>query len=354
MSMKHLRNSSSTRAASFAVAALLAGVATNAASAAQWMALAGAQSPDLGSQALAFLPNELWIHAGDSIRFMHASTEIHTVTFLKPGQVRPPNFGPTFGVQVGCPGNTPDGATFDGSSCVNSGFLGQGPVNLGPVIQTYSVSFPSPGNFKLVCLVHTDMTGTIHVLSPSAPLPHDQKFYNAEAANQGATLVSATSSLRSLANSENENEDEDEGHVADVTVGLGAILTTTGAGSQTLSLSRFLQDVVVVRVGDTVEWTNHDPSTPHTVTFGTEPADPRPPSLNVSPTVDGARQAVIGSTADTANSGLLVFTPQDRPGLPQAPQGVTRFRVTFTAPGTFNYICSLHDNLGMLGKVIVH
>ena len=111
--------------------------------------------------------------------------------------------------------------------------------------------------------------------------------------------------------------------------------------------------MVVVRVGDTVEWTNHDPTTPHTVTFGTEPADPRPPSLNVGPTVDGARQAVIGSMADSANSGLLVSAPQDRTGLPQAPQGTTRFRVTFTAAGTFNYICSLHDDLGMKGTVIV-
>jgi len=348
--MKSLVKSTRKRVASLGVTALIAGIITSAASAAQWMALAGAQSPDLGSQALAFLPNELWIHAGDSIRWTHASTEIHTVTFLKPGQVRPPNSGPTFGVPVGCPGRTLDGAAFDGTSCVNSGILGQGPVNLGPVIQTYSVTFPSPGNFKLVCLVHADMTGTIHVLSPSAMLPHNQAFYYAEAANQGATLVSATSSLRGLANSENE----DEGHVADVTAGVGAILTMTGAGTQTLSLSRFLRDVVVVRVGDTVEWTNHDPTTPHTVTFGTEPADPRPPSLNVSPTVDGARQAMIGSTADSANSGLLVSAPQDRTGLPQAPQGTTRFRVTFTAPGTFTYICSLHDDLGMKGTVIVH
>jgi plastocyanin len=33
---------------------------------------------------------------------------------------------------------------------------------------------------------------------------------------------------------------------------------------------------------------------------------------------------------------------------------VTRFRVTFTTPGTFKYRCILHDNLGMVGRVIVH
>ena len=351
--LHNLRSKDSSRRARWlALVALIAGVTIVPASAAQWQAWAGAQSPDLGSQVLAFLPNELWIHAGDSIHWTHASNEIHTVTFLMPFQVRPPLFGATFGVPVGCPGNTPDGATFNGSSCVNSGLLGQGPVNIGPVIQTYSVKFPSTGNFKLVCLVHPDMTGTIHVVDPAATLPHNQAFYNSQAATQGAMLVASTSGLRGFGNS--ANEDENEARLGDVTAGVGATLTTTGAGSQTLSLSRFLQDVLVVRVGDTVEWTNHDPSTPHTVTFGTEPTDPRPPSLNVSPSADGARQAVLGSTTASVNSGLLVAAPQDRMGLAQAPPGVTRFRVTFTAAGTFNYICSLHDNLGMKGKVIVH
>jgi plastocyanin len=117
---------------------------------------------------------------------------------------------------------------------------------------------------------------------------------------------------------------------------------------------RFLRDVIVVRVGDTVEWTNLDPSTPHTVTFGTEPADPRPPSANVASTSDAARQAVISSPADSVNSGLLTLAFQDRPMLAQSPLGVTHFRVTFKSPGVFNYICALHDNLGMKGMVIVH
>jgi plastocyanin len=53
------------------------------------------------------------------------------------------------------------------------------------------------------------------------------------------------------------------------------------------------------------------------------------------------------------HSGLLGPAPQEVVGRPQSPPGVTRFRVTFTSPGTFNYICTLHDDLGMKGTVIV-
>jgi plastocyanin len=347
--MKYPQQSTSKAAVLSAIAVILSGASTTRTlQAKEWEAAVGAQSRDLGSQALAFLPNELWVHTNDSIRWTLSSTEIHTVTFLIPGQLRPPNFG-VFGVPVGCPGSTPDGASFDGSTCVNSGILGSD-QNIGSGLQTYSVTFPAAGNFKFVCLVHTDMTGTVHVLNPSETLRHDQAFYDTQAGNDAAMLVAEASRLTGRANSENE----DEVHLARVTAGVGEIVTTTGAGSQTVSLSRFLRDVIVVRVGDTVEWTNHDPSTPHTVTFGPEPTDPRGPSQNVSPTSDGARQAVISSPAESANSGLLVLGFQDRPMLPQSPPGVTRFRVTFTTPGTFNYICSLHDNLGMEGTVIVH
>ena len=31
----------------------------------------------------------------------------------------------------------------------------------------------------------------------------------------------------------------------------------------------------------------------------------------------------------------------------------SRFRVTFPFPGTYTYRCVLHDNLGMVGEVIV-
>ena len=312
------------------------------------------------------MPNELWVHIGDSIRWTFPTHERHTLTFLKPGQTRPPSFGPIFGVPVGCPGLTPDGSSFDASACVTSGILRLDQnIESTAGAPTYSVQFPAAGNFKFVCLVHADMTGVVHVLNLSDPLPHDQDFYDRQAQSVQALLLADVSRLRSRETSGDEDRvhssdwgrgprgDEDRVRSGDVAAGIGEIVTTTGAGSQTASLMRFLRGTIFVRVGDTVEWTMLDPSISHTVTFGTEPADPRPPSASVLLTSDGARQAVIGSPTDSVNSGFLTSAPQDRAGLAQSPPGVTRFRVTFTSPGMFDYICAIHDELGMKGIVVV-
>ncbi len=306
-----------------------------------WQATTGAQSNDLGRQALAFLPNEVWIHAGDEITWTFPTEEIHTVTFLKqntsPQQVRPARPGLPGG---GCPGTTANDSNFDGSTCVTSSELVSG--------QTYTVKFPTAGNFKVVCLVHANMTGAVHVLDPSVPLPEDQASYDFLANRQANALLADGGGLTGQAVATAE-----QAGLNSITAGIGEVVAT-GGGSSTLSVLRFLRDSIVVHVGDTVEWTNLDPVTPHTITFGTEPGNPNPPSGNVTVGPDGARQAVITSASDSVHSGFIQASSQDRTGLAQVPLGVTRFRVTFNTPGTFNYICALHDGEGMIGKVIVH
>ena len=301
---------------------------------AQWHATVGAQGPEKGHQALAFLPNEIWIHAGDSITWTFEADEIHTVTFLKAHQIRPP-------FDVGCPGFSSDPATFDGSTCVTTPPLVKG--------QTFTVNFPVAGNFKLTCLVHENMDGRIHVLRPSEPLPHDQAFYNRRAANERDDLLSDPID-RDAGRDNQPNANIAKG----VAAGIGEVMATAG-GSETASVVRFISDPVYIRAGQTVEWNNLDPVTPHTVTFGKEPeGNPIPPSANVTVDSDGTRHAVITSTADSAHSGFIVAAPQERIGLHQTSLGVTRFRVTFPNAGTFPYICAIHDNLGMKGTVIVN
>ena len=309
-----------------------------------WQATVGAQSADKGVQALAFLPNEIWIHAGDSITWTFPTPERHSVTFLTPGQVRPT-------IVIGCPGATPDDSAFDGSACVNSGRI----ATTGTI---YTVTFPKPGNYRVVCLVHVNMTGIIHVLDPSLPLPHDQDFFNAQAAVQQRDLLSDHDG--GLARKLREDAPDHSGgatahaHNHMIVTGTGELVSTPG-GIQSVSVMRFMQPSITIHAGETVEWHSSD-VTGHTITFGQEPPDvtpQTPPSANVFVDPDGARHAIINSTTDSVHSGFIAQAAHERTGVAQAPPGVTRFRVTFTRPGTYPYICAFHDELGMKGEVIV-
>ena len=295
-------------------------------SAAQWNATIGAQSTDLGRQGLAFLPNEVWIHSGESVTWTMATDEPHTLTFLTAGQVRLP-------FSVGCPGFSVSPAVFDGSTCVSTPPLGKG--------QTFAVTFPTTGNFKLVCLFHEHMTATVHVLDASQVVPHDQAFYDDEAKTQRMALLADKDEMPTMHHDSTS-----------VIVGGGEVIATAG-GTDTLSIMRFKRMEITIHAGETVEWTNIDPITPHTVTFGTEPGNPIPPSPNVTTDPDGARHATLISTSDSAHSGFILAAPQDRIGLPQSSPGSTRFRVTFIKAGSYPYICALHDGLGMKGRVRV-
>ena len=303
---------------------------------AQWRATIGAQSKDMGRQAYAFLPNEIWIHEGDSIMWTFDTDELHTLTLLTPGQVRQP-------FVAGCPGFSTSPAIFDGTKCVSTPALAKG--------KSYTVNFPETGNFKFVCLVHSNMTGVVHVLELGQALPHKPDFYEDQAEQHGHALLADADRSRDRDDDGEESERRDSGE-NHVTAGKGEISATAG-GQDALAIMRFMEHRTVIHAGQTVEWTNSDPLTPHTITFGIEPANPIPPSGNVKPDADGARHATINSTSDSVHSGFIVAAPQERTFLPQSPLTVTRFRVTFTKAGTYPYICALHDNLGMKGEVIV-
>jgi plastocyanin len=324
---------------------VLWGVASASATPSQkWHATVGAQSDDKARQALAFLPNEIWIHAGDSIEWRFDVDEVHTVTFIPDSEVRP-FFG---NIPAPLPSNP---ATFDGSAIVSSpGALDSAFVKG----KKFTVNFPTTGNFKLVCLFHPNMTGVVHVLEATQELPHDQDFYDRQAADQRRDLLSDRDGVVAACQQHGECAAHDSLKARVVTAGIGEISATAG-GSQTLSVVRFIDDKIVIRAGDTVEWINQDPVTPHTVTFGTEPANIFAP-LNLLPSdADGALRAVVKSPTDNVSSGIIAAAAQDTvAGNPQTPLGFTRFRVTFPNPGVFPYKCTLHDTLGMTGMVIAH
>jgi plastocyanin len=342
-------------AAAFAMAVLSSPSGLNAQQ--TWYANAGAETQDQSVQADGFFPNEMWILAGDSIQWTFApKNEIHTVTFLAPNQVRPmatPPVGPPAGTPVvglptACgPYTTPQ--TYTGANCVSSN-----PVSGG---STFTVTFPNPGNYKLVCLVHTNMNGTVHVLArnnANAATLHSQRFYDEQAGDESSDL------LRDRDNQKEESSDT-PGH--QVLAGIGEI-AATGGGTQYRAVVRFLSPTIRIHKGESVTWTNLDPTEPHTVTFGTEP-NGFVPTTQVdlgTPTADGTLTGVINTTSDFLNSGFLQAQAPDRtaPGLgtppsgdTQLPPGKTRITITFNNPGIYRYHCALHDVDGMVGKVIV-
>jgi plastocyanin len=381
----------------------------------QWKARAGAELPDCmhggagddllasgcaTAQAMAFVPNELWIHQNDTVTWTMATDEAHTVTFLSqplpaaPGgpypaaQQRPSN-------AVGCTAfgapASPNNSSYDpngqlGLQCVHSGAAASGGA-LQAYGDTFTVKFPTQGNFKFVCLIHSSMNGTVHVLDPSATLPYQQTAYDLQGV--GRTLNLTTNVV--------PNDLILNGFSHIYTVGK---VVATGGGWQYGSEFRFLDPTgrvitksspMVVKRGQTVEFTNLDPVEPHTITFGCPTDDADCPvgggpgafvdtNGSFGTAADGARFAVMNGPFDPANeqvrdpgsvdeinSGLLIAQAQDRAtgtsplsgtpgtsvGLAQVSPTLNRFRVTFNALGSYRFICELHDEVGMIGWVKV-
>jgi plastocyanin len=316
----------------------------------QWTLDVGAQSSNAARQAMAFLTNEIWINEGDSITWTSRAGEGHTVTFVPDNQLRP-GFGPTG------PATSPSPSVFDNSSTVNSGTLCDGSLQQTdecdkpvPGTKTFTVSFPKAGNYVFVCLIHPDMTGTVHVLAQGTPLPHRQGYYTKLAAAQAHDLLGEDGTpyaqiFTPLAN--DRHEVVTPGEVA-----------ATGGGKQYQVLMRFLPDKIYIRKGDTVEWTNTNPVEPHSVTFvgpgATEPGFPAIFGL-INGTTD-ADSASHGTISDP--NAAYVFSDLIQPAAQYQGNQLqllphTRTRVTFTKAGTYDYFCALHDELGMKGTVVV-
>jgi len=357
--------------------AFLIGVPQTARASQTWYLKVGAESHNEANQANAFLPNEIWIYASDSIQWTwQPKNEPHTVTFLEPGQTRPtppPPIGPPSGPPIGppfyfgnpgpgpfteCPSPNPYNggtATYDRSACVSSAAL-----NGGAAPSTFTVTFPNPGNYKVVCLIHTNMNGTVHVLSTdstspfyAASLPYTQSDYDRQARDEAEDILKDTDKpkeeVRDFPRSKNE-------------VLMTGEMVARGGGRQYLAIVRFFPETIYIQKGDTVEFTNVDPTEPHTVTSGTSDTLVNDMALvNASPEADGALGATVNSAGNFGNatpttgvsSGFLQAAPEDAAGRGQSPPGTTRFRVTFNIAGTFPYHCALHDVEGMVGTVVV-
>jgi plastocyanin len=124
-----------------------------------------------GGQAsvLRFLPGELTVKPGDSVSWpVQDPHEIHTVTFYDPAGPVPqfiePRPQPTGPPKLAVPHAAPEGGTkVEHPGLYNSGILGPK--------QSYTFTFPMPGVYPYVCVVHADqgMFGLIRVQVGALP-----------------------------------------------------------------------------------------------------------------------------------------------------------------------------------------
>ena len=276
-----------------------------------WHVRVGVESPDMAVTAMAFLPKEIWVDVGDSVAWTAESAEPHTVTFLAPGTTLP-EFNPFDPSQT----NPAGSSAYDGTAYANSGIVATQPIFIFTNPATaYHLTFTAPGDFTYYCLLHgVMMTGTVHVRPAGTAYPYAQRDYDRAGNQQAQAALSAGRTAWRQARQ------------AQATTGRSVMVGIDGEG---FSVMRFVRDHVVVHVGDTVSFFVAG-TAPHTVTLGQEP-----PGLAILfPSGDPSHYA-----GGDVNSGLLS---------PDAP-----FDVTFTAVGTFHYICAIHDDMGMVGEVVV-
>jgi plastocyanin len=272
-----------------------------------WQAVVGAETKNHAIQGFKFLPGTLYINVGDTVVWTTKEAEIQTVTFLAAGTTLPPFTGDPSQTTPQAPIGS--NGVYDGVSYYNSGLLSNFPP-LPPWGDSFTLTFNKVGDLTYYSLT-TGMIGVLHVRPAGAIYPFSQQDYNRQIDKGTRTLLNDGQRLVNKAKKQSSN-----------------LNVTLGIGDSLVAVLRFFPQRIVIHVGDTVKFTNHDPIEPHTVSFGTI-SDPFTPVGNPG--------AFDGSTA--LNSGDVAFS--------------TTYKVKFIKAGTYPFFCDFHDFLGMVATIVV-
>lgn len=290
---------------------------------------AGADSADHGTQVVLFLPGTITVDAGDTVTWTPGAFEAHTVTFGQPPF--PPGDNQVF-MQFG-------GSSYDGSIFTHSGLIGPTPWSKG-----YSLTFTKAGTYNYQCLLHPTMKGSVVVQPAGTAYPPAQASYKAASDPAVATALQAGATAQAAQKVTTRTN----------TDGSTTYLLNAGVGDgKTFEGMRFGASPLTVHTGDSVTWTQPDLNAIHTITFldnGKDVPFVIPDAKTIFATNPlGAAPAggKVYNGTGYVNSGILV--PVGSP--PQA--GPSTYTLTFEKPGTFQYSCLVHDELGMKGTIQV-
>jgi plastocyanin len=312
-----------------------------------------------GVSANGFFPGAMTVEQGSVIHFENPYQEIHTLAFVPPGQGSPDVLvpGPAGLPQVGInsavayPSSDfgPGTHHFDPSQFFNSGILNQG--------DTIDLSFDSPlGTHTFICLIHGGIDPTTHqavgmkldvTVVPHGTLgPVSADALVAQGDTQRDALI-------------NEGVQAENGFhltstkLPDASTNWGVNVGGYGDQFGLADISRFSPGTVNVNVGDTITWTNNT-GTPHTVSFFSGLPDiplftPVPNSAGGPPFLAITPSVVLPSGGPTYDGTGYVNSGVISTGGPPT----NTFSLKFSLPGTYHYLCQIHDNEGMLGTIVV-
>jgi len=308
----------------------------------------------------AFFPESVRIRAGDTVTWLINSDEPHTATFLSgepapPDPIPVPGGGPTdimLNPQAFFPSRAPDAPveSYSGDGYRNSGFLSNGTVV--PPNEAYSLTFDTPGTYQYLCLIHpTTMKGEIVVEEANAADVPEQVEIDATAEAEMAPLLEEAETIRAGAVSGDMVRSEpgpDGTTIWHVPAGV------TGSDPR-IEIYDFFPKDLSISTGDSVIWTStffhqvifHPGQPPPAFVVPTPVEGQELPNLVVSPEVAFPMKPA-GEFAGTElfSSGLIGTLGAPLPG-------GTTFAMTFSEPGSFDYVCSTHLPLGMTGNVTV-
>lgn len=326
-------------------------------------------TPSFSLAADAYFPNQLQVHAGDTIAFKEVSSgEPHTVTFgtlvdqaagpeaspsprssplaaTLPSIFPPTATGPTKGDAVPAAaqpcfldtGNPPPAAACTTSQpplsgnqpFYNSGWLAPGEVFKVPVSTTIN-----PGTYNFRCLVHPAMRGQVQVVPPTTQIPSPAQVADAGTAQLGQLVTSLTPAAQNAAQMTATNV----AGVSEVGVSGGFV---AAFGPASVSVKRF----------QTLSWTLYGQ---HALALnapsGTQGILTRQPdgTVHINPTVAGhvggqAPPTLAPTRPTTISGGSYSGSGFHNSGLLTSyPPGLLTYTLSFTSVGTYTLQCLIH------------
>jgi plastocyanin len=300
-----------------------------------------------------FFPRKVQVHVGDTVTFK--SDGFHTATYL--GSHKGSEFQifvPAADKSLYAGINDAAGAPFwfNGQMLfqynVPQVFLPVGSAKIagGTAVHSsgildkkgYPFKFTKPGDYVFRCLIHSMMSVHVIVKAKTSAIQPQAKLLAATAAELSAAVTTA----KAL---------DTEAPSAPNTVYAGVGKAVAGGS---IEIMGFRPAKLTVKVGTTVTWQLHSPMEIHDMVFGPpDYLDQSFKTLDLIPQAPGAPNQVwpfffygsdplgtSGYTYDGTNhgNGFLATPVMGPPGTP-LPKS---FQITFTAPGTFKYICGIH------------